>query len=90
MKPTWHPTEAALLSSFGSMLIHALKLNPTKAPGPEGWPLFCLKESAQELCIPLSILFNKSLECSILPSCWKEALITPVLKKGDRSHIGNY
>jgi len=42
------------------------KLNPTKAPGPEGWPLFCLKECAQELSISLSILFKKSLECSVL------------------------
>ena len=66
------------------------KLNPAKASGPEGWPLFCLRESAQELCIPLSILFNKSLECSTLPSCWKRALITPVFKKGDRSHASNY
>jgi len=48
------------------------QLNPTKSPGPEGWPLFCLKESASELCIPLSILFNKSLECSTLPDYGKK------------------
>jgi len=63
------------------------QLNHTKSPGPEGWPLFCLRESAQELCIPLSILFNKFLECAILPSSWKEALITPVLKKEDGSQV---
>ena len=28
------------------------KLNPTKAPGPEGWPLFCLNKCDQELTIP--------------------------------------
>ena len=39
-----------------AMVLDKLKqLNPTKSPGPEGWPLFCLKESAGELCIPLSI-----------------------------------
>lgn len=65
-------------------------LNPTKAPGPEGWPIICLKESAQELCTPLSILFTKSLASSALPKCWKEAMITPVYKKGDRSYVGNY
>ena len=51
-----------------------MQLNPTKAPGPEGWPLFCLKECAQELSIPLSILFNKSLKFPVLPDHWKEAL----------------
>ena len=66
------------------------QLNPNKAPGPEGWPLFCLKECAQELSSPLSFLYNKSLECSVLPKHWKEALITPVHKKGDRSNVSNY
>ena len=66
------------------------QLNPNKAPGPEGWPLFCLKECAQELSSPLSFLYNKSLECSVLPKHWKEALITPVHKKGDRSNASNY
>ena len=52
------------------------QLNRNKTPGPEGWPIFCLKESAQESSNPLSILYNKSLECSVLPKHWKEALIT--------------
>ena len=66
------------------------QLNPTKAPDPEGgWPLFCLKECAQELFLstPLSIFFNKYLESS---DCWKEALVTPVFKKGDRTRVNNY
>ena len=66
------------------------QLNPNKAPGPEGWQLFCFKECAQQLSSPLSIMYNKSLECSVLTKCWKEALITPVHKKGDRSNVGNY
>jgi len=45
-------------------------LNPTKACGPEGWPILSLKESAQQLCLPLSIIFNKSLEFLQLPSSW--------------------
>ena len=32
-------------------------LKPDKSPGPEGWPVLALKETAQELCLPLSILF---------------------------------
>ena len=66
------------------------QLYPSKAPGPEGWPLFYLKESMQELSKPLCILYNKSLECSVLPKHWKEALITPVHKKGDHLDVGSY
>jgi len=51
---------------------------------------FCFKECAQELSISLSILFNKSLESSVLPDHWKEALVTPVFKKGDRTQVNNY
>ena len=66
------------------------QLNPTKAPGPEGWLLFCFKECAEELSIPLSILFNKSMETSTLPDHWKEALVIPAFKKGDRTRVNNY
>ena len=68
-------------------LVH---LNPSKAPGPEGWPILSFKENAQQLCIPLSILFSKSLESGLLPNSWKEAFVTPVFKKGSRSCVDNY
>ena len=63
------------------------QLNSIKAPGPEDWPLFCLKECAEELSIPLSILFNKT---TALPDRWKEALVIPVFKKGDCTRVSNY
>ena len=65
-------------------------LDPSKAPGPEGWPVLSFKENAQQLCIPLSILFSKSLEFGLLPNSWKEAFVTPVFKKGNQSCVDNY
>ena len=35
-------------------------------------------------------MFNKSLESSVLPDCWKEAPVTPVFKKGDHTLANNY
>ena len=57
-----------------------LDINPNKSPGPEGWPLLALKQTAEQICIPLSILFAKSLESGTLPQDWKIAQVTPVLK----------
>ena len=65
-------------------------LNPSKASGPDGWPILSLKECGQQLSVPLSILFNKSFNSSTLPDAWKEALITPIFKKGDCTNNNNY
>ena len=45
--------------------------------------------TAQELCLPLSIMFKKSLQTSV-PDIWKQALVTPIYKKGNRSKVENY
>ena len=65
-------------------------MKPNKSPGPEGWPVLALKETAQELHVPLTILFNKSLKSSSIPDVWKQAFVTPIHKKGDRSKAENY
>ena len=39
-----------------------------KSPGPDGWPPIILKNCADQLCVPIAILFNKSLESGMLPS----------------------
>ena len=67
-----------------------INLDPSKASGPEGWPILSLKECAQQLSIPLSILFSKSFNSSSLPTTWKEAFVTPIYKKGDRTLVSNY
>ena len=52
-----------------------------KAPGPDGWPTELLKSKAESICLPLSLLYNKSLSCGVLPNNWKIAFVTPLLKK---------
>ena len=58
-----------------------INLNPSKASDPEEWPILSLKECAQQLSIPLSILFSKSFNSSSLLTTWKEAFVTPIYKK---------
>jgi len=39
------------------------------------------KKVKAELILPLYLLFAKSLQDSVLPSCWKDATITAIRKK---------
>ena len=65
-------------------------LNPDKAPGPDGISTMVLKTCAVQLVVPLCILFNKTLRGGQLPKDWKNAIITPIFKKGTRSEACNY
>ena len=65
-------------------------LKSGKAPGPDGWPAEVFKQCSDHLCIPLSILFVKSLESGHLPQDWKTGFITPIYKKGNKTKVNNY
>ena len=65
-------------------------LKTGKAPGPDAWPAEVFKQCADQLCVLLSILFNKSLESSVLPDDWKIGYITPIYKKGNKTKVDNY
>ena len=49
-----------------------------------------LKQGAQSLVTPMTNIFNRLIEEGCFPNCWKEALTTPVLKKGDPKIKENY
>ena len=66
------------------------QLNNCKAQGPDGIPPRVLKEVSENLAIPLSILFNKSLEKGLIPADWKQAEVVAVFTKGTKSDPGNY
>jgi len=61
-----------------------------KATGPDGIPARLLKETASELAPAVTLLFQVSLDRGKVPSSWKEALIIPIFKKGNRSSAVNY
>jgi len=60
------------------------------APTPDGWHQRFLKESAEELTVPLHVLFRKFLDRGFIPKEWKIAHVTPVFKKGNRQQSSNY
>ena len=66
------------------------KMKPNKSPGPDGCHPRILRELVNEVAYPLSIIFNKSLNTSIVPSVWKSANVTPIFKKGSKIKASNY
>jgi len=67
-----------------------LKLHEDKAQGPDNIHPAVLRNCADILSKPLSMIFNKSLHEGILPDDWKSATVSPIFKKGDKSDPGNY
>ena len=65
-------------------------LKPHKASGPDGIPTRILILAADQLAPVLTAIFQSSLDVGALPTEWKDALISPIYKKGDRCSAANY
>ena len=65
------------------------QLNPNKSPGHDNIHPFTLREIADIICVPMAMLFNKSLHNGAHKN-WRKAIITPIYKKGARQEPGNY
>ena len=61
-----------------------------KAPGMDGVTTHLLKECASGIAVSLSDLFNRSFAEQRFPAAWKDALVVPAFKRGDRSSLTNY
>ena len=68
--------------------IDKLKIN--KTPGPDKISPRILKQVKDEISKPLTQIFNMSVSNGAVPQEWKLANVTPIFKKGDKSHPGNY
>ena len=68
-------------------------LKELKTKNCEGFdriPLRILKDGAEILCKPLSVLFEKIYNSKQIPVQWKVAKIIPLHKKGSKMNIENY
>jgi len=66
------------------------QLNEYTSMGPDGISSFILKRCAEEVALPLTVIFNDCLRRGVCLTSWKKANIVPIFKDGDRSDPLNY
>ena len=64
-------------------------LNPHKAAGPDKFKPIVLQTLHKELAPILQVIFQRSLDTGKL-RYWKEANVSPIFKKGEKSDPSNY
>lgn len=67
-----------------------IKLDADKGAGTDRLPPIVLKECAESLKTPISIIFNRSLNEKKFPTVWKTSSITPIHKSGNYTSVENY
>jgi hypothetical protein len=65
-------------------------LRKDSAPGPDNIHPHLMRETKNEMAIPLNIIFRKSLDTGQVPSDWRTARVTPIFKKGIKTLASNY
>src|SRR6218665_3000021 len=66
------------------------RLKTDKSPGIDELRPKFLHEVREEIGEVLAQIFNKSMQTGEVPQEWRDALIVPLFKKGNRSDPGNY
>ena len=67
-----------------------LQLDCHKSMGPDEIHPRVLRELAEVIAEPLSIIYQRSLLTGEVPEDWRLANVTPIYKKGCREDPGNY
>ena len=79
-----------IIISESEVLKHLKELDASKAMGPDIINPFLIKSMAEVFVKPLTLIFQKSVSSGIVQSAWKEARITPIYKKGNKTEPINY
>ncbi|MES9971492.1 MAG: reverse transcriptase family protein, partial [Candidatus Thiodiazotropha sp.] len=65
-------------------------LDGGKSMGPDELNPLLLKSMSNIFSTPLTLIFQESIRSGRIPEVWKDARVTPLFKKGQKSNPGNY
>ena len=65
-------------------------LDCCKSLGPDGIHLRVLRELAEVIAKPLSVIYQCSWSTGVVPEDWRLASVTPIYKKSCKEDLGNY
>ena len=91
--PTLQPVQYILesITITTQDVLDVLKhLNVSKSSGPDLISPRVLRECVDCLAYPYSIVFNRSLAQGYFPTSWKDANLSPIHKKDEKSLPSNY
>ncbi|RVE41474.1 hypothetical protein evm_013878 [Chilo suppressalis] len=66
------------------------KVDANKGSGPDGIHPYFIKMCCKQLAAPIAYLFRLSLSSAVMPLVWKQSLVVPIHKNGDKHNIRNY
>jgi Reverse transcriptase (RNA-dependent DNA polymerase)/Endonuclease-reverse transcriptase len=84
--------ESMFLTPVGEQeILHFVKQMPAKKScGVDGVPMFLVKKIASFIAAPLADIFSASFAQGVYPDCFKQAVVVPIFKKGNRQDSSNY
>jgi len=86
-----HTTEPLVPEPSASEVELAIdKLKSHKSPGIDQIPAELIKAEVRTICLEIHKLSTSSWKKEKLPEEWKESIIVPIHKKGDKTNSNNY
>lgn len=79
-----------IIISYDTVLSVLGSLSASSSPGPDGIHPALLKNCAQAVALPLSLVMCKSLDTGVLPASWKVSRVVPIHKSGPKYNAMNY